>query len=187
MSSRVVIERIATEEALRKGATTEDLAFVEQFGAVSRRCEVLAWRALVRRELGECRIFHDEYGAPKVDIADAYISISHSRDYVALVVSDTPCAIDIECVDRNFSRVATRYLSPAEQALAENYNLFAEMWCAKEALYKYHSKGNLDFVADISIIDYSPERSVLLATILDNAPIEVHISHQTDLAIAVIF
>ncbi len=186
MSSRVVIERIATEEALRKGATAEDLAFVERFGAESRRCEVLAWRALVRRELGNCRISHDEYGAPKVDIADTYIGISHSRDYVALVVSDSACAIDIEDVERNFSRVATRYLSSAEQTLAEENNLFAEMWCAKEALYKYYSKGNLDFVADISIIDYSPERGVLTATILDCTPIEVHISRRENLAIAVI-
>ena len=42
MSSRIVIERIATEAELYKGATIEDVTFVEQFGAESRRREVLA-------------------------------------------------------------------------------------------------------------------------------------------------
>ncbi|MBO7220748.1 MAG: 4'-phosphopantetheinyl transferase superfamily protein [Alistipes sp.] len=186
MSSRVVIERIATEEVLRSGATAEDLTFVEHFGATSRRCEVLAWRALVRRELGECQISHDEYGAPRVDIEGTYISVSHSRDYVALVVSDCSCAIDIESVERNFRGVASRYLSSAEQIIAEKHDLYAEMWCAKEALYKYYSKGNLDFVAHISIVDYSSEQGVLSATILDSAPIEVRISHHHNLAVAVI-
>ena len=186
MSSRVVIERIATEEALRKCATAEDLAFVEQFGADRRRCEVLAWRALVRREMGDCQILHDEYGAPKVDVAGKYISISHSRDFVALVVSDNPCAIDVEDVERDFRKVAPRYLSLAEQTIAEDNELYAEIWCAKEALYKYHSKGNLDFVADISIVKYIPERGILLAAILNGEPIEVAISRQESLAVAVI-
>ena len=74
MSSRIVIERIATEEALRATATAADLAVVEQYGSASRRCESLAWRAVVREELGaEVAIAYDEYGAPVVDIPNIYI------------------------------------------------------------------------------------------------------------------
>ena len=69
MGSRIVIEPIAAEDALRESATAEDLAFVGQFSSASRRCEVLAWRAIVRRELGnDTTISHDEYGAPAVNI-----------------------------------------------------------------------------------------------------------------------
>ena len=52
MSSRLFIENIGSEEALIAKAHSEDVAFVERFSNEGRRCEVLAWRAIVRRELG---------------------------------------------------------------------------------------------------------------------------------------
>ena len=185
MSSRLVIESIASEEALRECATAADLAFVEQYGSASRRCEVLAWRAIVRRELGaEVAISHDDYGAPKVDNPNIHISVSHSRDRVAVLFSNGVCAVDIESVERDFRRVASRYLSAEEQALAERYNIFAEMWSAKEALYKYYKKGRLDLVKHISIASY--ESGILKCSILDSEPIEVKIKREGDLVIAVI-
>lgn len=187
MSSRLVIERIATEEVLREGATAEELLLVEQFGSASRRSESLAWRAIVRRELGnEVTIFHDEYGAPKVDKTGNFISVSHSRDRVAVLFSDEACAIDIESVERDFRKVANHYLSVEEQRLAEQNNLYAEMWSAKEALYKYHSKGGVDFVKDVVVADYDGERGVLKCTILGGEPLEVKVWREDNLVIAVI-
>ena len=185
--ARIIIERIATEEALRESATVEDLHFVEQFGSESRRREVLAWRDVVRRELGvECTIFHDEYGAPKVNNPRKYISVSHSKECVAVLFADAPCAIDIEDRGRNFRRVASRYLSEREQALAEQYDVYAEIWCAKEALYKYHSKGNLDLVKHIVITDYRAAEGVLVASILGGECIKVYTYRKDRLVIAVV-
>ena len=185
MSSRLVIEPIASEDALRECATAADMAFVEQYGSASRRCEVLAWRAIVRRELGaEVAISHDDYGAPKVDNPNIHISVSHSRNRVAVLFSSGTCAVDIELVERDFRRVASRYLSAEEQALAERYDIFAEMWSAKEALYKYYKKGRLDLVKHISIGAY--ESGVLKCSILGSEPIEVKIKREGDLVIAVI-
>ena len=187
MGSRIVIEPIASEVTLRESATAEDLAFVEQFGSISRRYEVLAWRAVVRRELGcDVEISHDEYGAPMVDNPNIYISVSHSQDMVAVLFSDSKCAVDIESVERNFGKVAARYLSSEEQQLAEQNNLYAEIWCAKEALYKYHKKGGLDLVKDISIETYDVDRGVLQAVILGGEPVEVKIKREGHLVVAVI-
>ena len=185
MGSRIVIEPIAMEETLREGATAEDLAFVEQFGSVSRRCEVLAWRAIVRRELGcDVEISHDEYGAPILNKSNVFISVSHSRDRVAVLFADSECAVDIESAERDFSRVATRYLSNEEQQLAEQNDLYAEIWCAKEALYKYYKKGGLDFARDMAIKEY--DRGVLRCSILDGTIIEVKIKRDGKLVVAVI-
>lgn len=187
MSSRLVIERIAAEEALRECAAAEDLAFIAQFGSASRRSEVLAWRTIVRRELGsEVTISHDEYGAPKVDTPDTFISVSHSRDRVAVLFSDRACAVDIESAERDFRKVASRYLSAEEQALAEQNDLYAEMWSAKEALYKYHVKGGVDFVKDVVVADYDRERGVLRCTIFGGEIIEVKVQREDNLVIAVI-
>ena len=187
MSSRLVIERIATEVLLRENATAEDLTVIERFGSVSRRMEALAWRAIVRRVLGvNVEIFYDDYGAPKVNKEDVYISVSHSKEWVAVLFSDTPCAVDIDYVERDFCRVANRYLSENEQIIAEQNGMYAEMWCAKEALYKYYKKGNLDLVKHISIGDYDSDRGVLRCSILGSEPIDVKIKRDGNFAIAVI-
>ena len=187
MRSRLIIEQIASEDALRAAATAEDIAFAEQFSNVGRRCEVLAWRTIVRRELGAgVRIFYDEYGAPRVDIPNTHISVSHSRTQVAVLFSDKPCALDIESLDRDFRRVASRYLSDSEQIMAEQYDLFAELWSAKEALYKYYKKGKLDLVRDISIVEYNREEIALVATILGSLPIDIHIDRRGNLVVATI-
>ena len=187
MGNRVVIEPIASEETLRASAVAEDVAFVEQFSSASRRCEVLAWRAIVRRELGDdVEISHDEYGAPTVDTPNTYISVSHSRDRVAVQFADGACAVDIESVERDFRRVATRYLTSKEQQLAEQYDLYAEMWSAKEALYKYYSRGGVDFVKDVVVADYDQVRGALRCTIFGGEPIEVKVQREGNLVIAVI-
>lgn len=185
MANRLVIEPIASEEVLRSGAMAKDLDFVEPFANADRRCEVLAWRAIVRRELGhDVGIFYDEYGAPKVDKPDTYISVSHSRGIVAVLFAEKPCAVDIEQANRDFRKVANRYLSQEEQALAEQYDIFAEMWCAKETLYKYYKKGRLDLVKHISISEY--DKGVFRCSILGSEPIEVSTRRDGDLVIAVI-
>ena len=187
MASRLFIESIGLEDTLRSGATHDELSAVEYISNEGRRCEVLAWRAIVRRELGQgVKISYDEYGAPQVDTPGTYISISHSRGEVAVAISDQPCAVDIEHLNRDFRRVAGRYLSSLEQTLAERYDLFAEMWSAKEALYKFYKKGNLDFVRDVVIESYSSADNLFVATILGGSPIEVEVKREGDLVIALI-
>ena len=187
MGSLFVIEPIASEETLRASAVAEDVAFVEQFASASRRCEVLAWRAIVRRELGcDLEITHNEYGAPTVNTPNTYISVSHSRDRVAVLLADRACAVDIESVERDFRRVATRYLSKEEQQLAEQNDLYAEMWSAKEAMYKFYRKGGLDLIKDISIKAFNSDRGVLCGSILGGEEIEVSVKCEDGLVVAMI-
>ena len=188
MSSRLIVEAIASEETLRVVATAEDLNYVEQFGSTKRRCEVLAWRTMVRLELGaDVTISHNEYGAPQVDAPNTYISISHSREMVALLISDAPCAIDIEDASRNFRNVAAKYLSQEEKLLASRYGIFAEMWCAKEALYKYHQRGGLDYVSQITIHSYDAEGETLEASICGGESIVVRLKIEGNHSIALIY
>ena len=185
MSRRLVIEAIASEEVLRSDAHPDDLAFVAQFGSPSRRAEVLAWRGVVRREVGSDVLFsYDEYGAPRVNIPNIYISVSHSREAVAVLFADESCAVDIEDSGRNFRRVASKYLSDAEQSMAEHDDIYAEMWSAKEALYKLYRKGALDFVADVTIKEYRRDEGCFVASILGGEDVEVRVKREGNYVIA---
>ena len=183
---RLFIEPIATEEALREGATAEDRAIVKAFSSAYRRREVLAWRSIVRRELGsDCAIGYDEWGAPVVGNSDTHIGVSHCRDLVAVVISDSPCAVDIEERSRNFEGVSARYMTDKERALASEEDWAAKVWCAKEALYKYYRKGGVDIRKDIKILGYKADSESLQAAIFDTR-LEVKVERQGEYIVATI-
>lgn len=102
----------------------------EVVGLSRRVAEKAAWMAIVRRRLGiadDSPIGYNKNGAPVLETGRGYISVSHTRGWVAVVWSPEPCAIDIE--------LKSRRLSPAA---AERYSIGSiEDWCALEAHYKY--------------------------------------------------
>ena len=145
-------ERPLAEEVLRASADAEELRMADMFGSERRRREFLMWRHIVRRELGrDVRIAYDPSGAPVIENRNIYISVSHSKDLVAVVVSPRRCAVDAERTDRDFGRAAGRYLSEPERLLSDDERLAAAVWCAKETLYKYSGLRGLDLLRDIRI------------------------------------
>jgi 4'-phosphopantetheinyl transferase EntD len=91
-----------------------------------------------------------------------HFSISHCGAYAAAIVSRTcRVGIDIELVTQRITRVAEKFLSEAEMTLFnDDYSYFLEqwglrgrveqefltlIWSAKEALFKWYGRGELDF------------------------------------------
>ena len=91
-----------------------------------------------------------------------HAAVSHCRGSVAVGLSDAPCAVDIESLDRNFGRIASRYMTPAEQALSDDPRWPAVVWSAKETLYKYAGRRELDLLCDLRVeqTDFSAGRLV---------------------------
>ena len=132
-------------------ATPGELAAARTF-APARAQEYLAWRAIVRREIGaDARIAYNAAGAPVVTNFPVRISVSHCRGRVAVALSDRPCALDIERTDRPFRPLLHRYLTPAEQALSDHPLFPAVAWCAKETLYKYAGVPGCDLRRDLCL------------------------------------
>ena len=108
----------------------------------------------------------------------AYISVSHSAERVAVMFSHTRCGVDIEAIDRNFARVASRYITPEERATAEAD--FAEgvfeavVWSAKEAIYKYGNTQGVDFTADLLLVGHDKELCTLQAELYGVPVPDVH-------------
>ena len=124
---------------------------------------------------------YNSAGAPLLERAVgevAYISVSHSAEWVAVMFSHTRCGVDIEAIDRNFARVASRYITPEERATAGAD--FAEgvfeavVWSAKEAIYKYGNTQGVDFTADLLLVGHNKKAHTLRAELYGVPIPEVH-------------
>lgn len=150
MSNRLIIEPLPPLEQLVSAAAESDLENSVSY-APSRRREFLAWRAVVRRELGAGVVIgYDPDGAPTVDCG-LHIGVSHSRELVAVVVGESPCAVDTESVTRRFDLVAERYMSLSESRLSTDPRLHAAVWCAKETMYKLARRPGLNLRDELHV------------------------------------
>lgn len=164
----------------------EDVASAARFQNERRRCEHLAWRRIVRRELGrDVHISYNEVGAPKVDKDNIYISVSHCRDAVAVAIADCSIGIDIESLDRDFERVKERYMCDSEMSLCTDKNWAAYAWIAKEAMYKLYGKQGVELREEL-IIESFDQATLTLHGRLNNSDVaRVEISLYDNTAVAV--
>ena len=172
----LIIEAPWPEGEAAAWATAEERAAAAAFGSERRRREYLTWRALVRRELGrDVRIAYDAVGAPVLENRPEYLSVSHCDGRVAVCLSLRRCAVAIEPVPRNFGRVLSRYMTPEEQALADDPLLPAAVWCAKETLYKYAGRRELDLLRDLRITEADLAAGCLAGRIAGGAPVAMRL------------
>ena len=162
---------IASEAELTATAREDDLHAVAAFVSEHRRREYLAWRALLYGYLGrDVRVEYDASGAPRlVPYPDLHISVSHCRDMVAVALSDRVCGVDMERLDRDFMKVAPRFLSARERALSEDKRLAAAVWCAKECLYKMYGRRGMDLLRDLAVESVDFARGTIRGTVAADA------------------
>ena len=108
-----------------------------------------------------------------VDIPNTYISVAHGGERVAVAIADEPVGVDIESLDRNYERVKSRCMSPAEEALSEMEEWPAVVWTAKEAIYKLYGKREVDLTEDIRITAFDAQHMLLTAEVRDTRGIVV--------------
>ena len=150
MTLRCILAPLASPDTLRGQVTDADWAAAAAFPP-RRRAEYLTWRAVVYRELGAVPIGYDAAGGPVLIGDPRHIGVSHGGGHAAVVISDRPCAVDIESETRRFTRAAAHFLTPAEAALGDDPHVAGVVWCAKETLYKLARRRGLDLLRDLAI------------------------------------
>lgn len=90
-------------------------------------------------------IGHEPSGKPFIDPFHGNISVSHTRGYAALLLSDgrERLGVDIEYRSDRVERIASRFIRTDEDAPATADKLL--IWSAKEAVYKLYSEDHLMF------------------------------------------
>lgn len=90
---------------------------------------------------------YDEKGKPHIydiDGRDAiHFSLSHSGDYVACMISDKPCGIDIEkhSEKREYEKIAARICTENEIKNVSSKEDFYKIWTLKESILKATGEG----------------------------------------------
>jgi len=117
-----------------------------------RKKEHLISRLMVDKLCKNGTIIYNEFGAPELDNAK-HLSISHSNELVTVIISDKKTGLDIEQISEKALRIASKFVSEKNliQLSKEKATL---IWCLKEAIYKWHQKGGVDFIKDIIISEF---------------------------------
>lgn len=154
-----------------------DTAYFLSISHEDRRKQTLASRALVQYLLHSWKksywgIIKNRQGKPLLAEHEYYVSVSHTEKYAAAILHKLcPVGIDIEPIKEKMQRVIPRVLSQEEYTHANNsVEMYCIYWCAKEALYKLHSRKNLSFREQIKINDFELQRNgTLFGTVTTEA------------------
>ncbi len=102
-----------------------------------------------------------------------HFSISHCGDYAAAIVSSTQrVGVDVELVTHRVNKIRHKFLHPSElsnwdiEALEEQekFRTLTLLWSAKEAMFKWWGRGDIDFSECMRV-----EKSTLLPSGILNA------------------
>lgn len=112
---------------------------------------------------------YDANGKPHLN-DDKHISITHSFEFTAVIVSTKRVGIDIEKQREKIKKIAPKF-TPIEEykALGNGEDLIRKLtivWGAKESLYKLYGKRGLLFLHDIFVYDFEISASETKAKVM---------------------
>lgn len=164
-----------------------ELSYLELLNNGKRNLHWLSTRVLLRKMLNtneyiDCRI--DDHGKPYLVNLPHHISLSHSFDYAAVIISENKAVgIDIEQIKNKIERIASKFMSEDELAFINPDQKIDQLyvcWCGKEAVYKLQGKKNVSFLDHIhlSAFNYNQEGSFNAKLIVENSIQNFDIQYQ---------
>ncbi|MCD7971207.1 MAG: 4'-phosphopantetheinyl transferase superfamily protein [Candidatus Azobacteroides sp.] len=144
---------------LESGLNGNYSPFLEKYSLESQKKEFLAARILTRRLIGEEKEIHyHSTGKPYIQDMSHYISISHSKNYIAVIISShKPVGIDIEYISERVLTIKKRFLSEEELNWIDRkkeliYPIIS--WSAKESMFKILEEENVVFKKDLHLLPF---------------------------------
>lgn len=113
-------------------------------------------------------LYYDENGKPHL-IGDKYISITHSFNFSAIIISDKEVGIDIEKQRNKILRIAHKFTPIEEYRTMANEDALMRkltiVWCAKESLYKSFAEKGVSFLENIYVDEFMLDDEKTTATV----------------------
>jgi len=114
-----------------------------------RKKEILASRILLKNMYADLKIKYNKYGAPTVE-NNKFISISHSKKFVTIILSRIKVGIDIQEINDKALNAVSKFINLANSNQISK-NEATLVWSCKECIYKWYQKGSVNFLNDIKI------------------------------------
>ncbi len=158
------IEEGAEELYSQLQLNNHEKAYYNQLSIGKRNLHWLGTRVLLRKMLRtdeyiDCKI--DLHGKPYLVNLPYHISLSHSFDYAAVMISKTSLVgIDIEKVKEKVERIAHKFLRNEELGFIDEHHKIKQLyacWCAKEAIYKCYGQKEVSFFDNIILQPFNFE------------------------------
>lgn len=128
-----------------------------------KRIQHLAGRFLLKQlddSISLDTILISEKGMPYLKNNGCFFSISHSDDFVAVIINrDQRVGIDIESVKNKIETIASKFITEDEMKILGNTGLEIKLqctmgWTIKESMYKWYGMGNVDFKRNLKILSF---------------------------------
>lgn len=163
----------------------EAMRYLRDIRSERRSIEWLSTRVMLLDLMGkEQIILNREDGSPYLSEGKTNISISHTRDYAAVLLHETRgVGIDIETRSERVIKIAAKFISENEY-IDSSQKIIHQLlhWSAKESLFKLMNEEGIDFRQHLHISPFTPAQKGTIAahetkterTQLFNLQYEVH-------------
>ena len=133
---------------------------LHNFKSRKRQLEFLCTRLLLKEINPELKIEYNKFGAPELNNHN-YVSISHTNKLSCAIISNDKTGIDIELISGKAFKIRNRFLSKKDNVELNNKEVTLA-WSAKECMFKWFQKGDINFKKDIEIrsIKYAPKQEI---------------------------
>ena len=115
--------------------------------------EFLCSRLLLRLcKLDPNDLYYNEFGAPILK-SGKFVSISHCKNYVTLLLSNQSCGVDIETKRKQILNMKHKFLNQTDinNISMENISDITLIWTLKEAIYKLCQYPGINFKDQIFV------------------------------------
>lgn len=151
------------------------LARLEKMKSESHQKGFLAVRMLLQH-LGhsDLDLYYDAFGKPHLN-GEKHISISHSREFSAVVISDKKIGIDLEKLKDKTLKIAPRYMDISHlEELSEEEKIVKAtiVWGIKETIFKIKNESGISFPEHIFESPFNLEDKKAKAQLKFNNKIE---------------
>ncbi|MEY3678842.1 MAG: hypothetical protein RI924_983 [Bacteroidota bacterium] len=156
------IEETAADLYAQLQLDEREKAYLDGLKHDKRYLHWLGTRVLLRKMINtpyyiDCRV--DDHGKPYLVNFPHHISLSHSYDYAAVMISEHKLVgIDIEIIKHKIERIANKFLVQEELDFIDLVNPIEHLyacWCAKEAIYKLQGRSTISFKDHIRLAPFA--------------------------------
>ena len=105
---------------------------------------------------------YHENGKPFLGDSKYHISISHSKSFIAVFISNsTTLGVDVEYVSAKIKKVTAKFINIKEEALITKELDYTLIWSAKEAVYKSFNTVGIDYKNNINCLCIDEDKKEL--------------------------